>query len=105
MPRGLQPRVRLIAVLREPADRMLSWYNHRVYELLVHNPNCGWCIFCRTFSWGSEFGRWEWEGYGALDRSAHPPFFRPRFDEEARGAGPHAVHYIPNTVHLPSVRC
>ena len=44
MPLSLHARVRFIAVLREPASRLLSWYNHKVGESLSSK----WCRMCAT---------------------------------------------------------
>jgi hypothetical protein len=41
MPAALQPRLRLIAMLREGADRSLSWYNHRAAGTNVGPHFCG----------------------------------------------------------------
>ena len=35
MPPQLHARVRMVAVLREPASRLLSWYNHKVLTTSV----------------------------------------------------------------------
>lgn len=54
MPLELHARVRLIAVLREPSDRLLSWYNMKVDRVVrdalrVPGERCGFelCNFCR----------------------------------------------------------
>ncbi len=49
MPHELHARVRLIAVLREPTSRLLSWYNHRIGAQV--KGYCEYCGFCGNV-WG-----------------------------------------------------
>ena len=46
MPTSLQPRARFIVSLRAPADRMLSWYNHRRRNIYVQKDAGVHNIFC-----------------------------------------------------------
>ena len=43
MPTSLRAEARFIAVLREPASRMLSWYNHRVADA---QRGAKYAVFC-----------------------------------------------------------
>lgn len=45
-PPALMPRCRLIAALREPASRLLSWYNHRRREYWTAHPGMSDPSFC-----------------------------------------------------------
>lgn len=45
-PPTLMPHCRLIVVLREPASRMLSWYNHRRREYWMAHPGITEPSFC-----------------------------------------------------------
>jgi hypothetical protein len=49
MPAPLHPRARFIAVLREPIDRLVSWYNHKKAK----SP-CDFCHFCSGASFKAD---------------------------------------------------
>lgn len=82
MPPPLQPRAKFIVILREPASRMLSWYNHRVaqdmHDVVEHGRHCAFCQFCDS-------RRYEARRIGQLvERGAQgDKVYSPTFDEDA----------------------
>ena len=93
MPPPLHSAARFIVILREPASRLLSWYNHKLSE----SP-CPWCTYCahryngvflqdgsfsptfsedvacnmREFSSGNQYQGWYRNKAGGTDRGTPP---------------------------------
>ena len=82
-PPSLRPQLRLIAVLREPVSRGLSWYNHKLHGWTERDMGTTYEGINQTFCAGG--GAEAPAPTSGFDAAADSPEKQPPADEEPAG--------------------